>query len=182
MMDTIHIQAIDEKQANELSELAKKIYPPHYPYLWNEGGIDWYINEYAYPVEKITQELQDPNNLHYIVYDHEKAVAYLKINICTSIKDFDPVNTMELERIYIDVNAIQKGIGSLLMNFTMKLAKQYHKKHIVLKAMDSAHKALAFYEKHGYKIVGEYRLPDKVFTLMKPEYRGMYILKTIVSL
>jgi ribosomal protein S18 acetylase RimI-like enzyme len=182
MSASIQIQAIDDSQAALLSELAKDIYPPHYPYLWNEGGVEWYIHEYAYPLEKITKELQDPNNLHYIVYVDTKAVGYLKININTTTKNFDPATTMELERIYIYNNAIQKGIGTTLINFTNQLAKQYQKQFIVLKAMDSAHKALKFYEKHGYTIVGNYRLPDEVFTLMKPEYRGMYILKAIVPL
>ena len=43
--------------------------------------------------------------------------------------------------------------------------------------MDSAEKALRFYKKLGFEIVADYCLPSEVFTLMKPEYRGMYILQ-----
>jgi N-acetylglutamate synthase-like GNAT family acetyltransferase len=42
--------------------------------------------------------------------------------------------------------------------------------------MDSAKAALQFYQKMGFEIVGNFRLPDEVFILMKPEYRGMHIL------
>ena len=57
MNSSIQIIQVFEKDAQVLSDLAKQIYIPHYPYLWEEGGIDWYINEYAYPVEKITKEI-----------------------------------------------------------------------------------------------------------------------------
>jgi hypothetical protein len=63
------------------------------------------------------------------------------------------------------------------MQFVKDFSKQLNKKTILLKAMDSASKALAFYQKNGFEIVGDFQLPASVFTLMKPEYRGMYILK-----
>lgn len=176
MYNAIEIIQIDASKAQVLSDLAKKIYIPHYPYLWEEGGVDWYINEYAYPLAKIEAELNDPNNIHFIVYSNEEAIGYLKININKAAKSFNPITTLELERIYIDIDCIQKGVGSQLMNFVKKLAVKYNKKVIVLKAMDSAEKALQFYKKNGFEITGSFRLPDTVFALIKPEFRGMYIL------
>ena len=32
----------------------------------------------------------------------------------------------------------------------------------------------------GFEIVGDFRLPDQVFKLMKPEYRGMFLLKRAI--
>ena len=177
MLSPLQIQQIDVSQAQLLSDLAKKIYIPHYPYLWNEGGINWYINEYAYPVEKIKKEILDSNNLHFIAYYNEEPIGYLKLNINASSKGFDPNITLELERIYILQNSIQKGIGTQLIKFVKNLSEQLGKKIILLKAMDSAVQALQFYRKNGFEIVGNLQLPATVFTLMKPEYRGMYILK-----
>jgi len=159
MNSSLQIKQINIQQALELSELAKKIYIPHYP------------------LHKIEAEIADTNNLHFIAYLNDQAIGYLKINICTKAKNFDAQSTMELERIYIDVNCIQKGVGSELMQFVIDLATQYQKKELVLKAMDSAEKALQFYQKHGFEVVSNFRLPDAVFTLMKPEFRGMLILK-----
>ncbi len=180
MNDALKIVQIDASQAQTLSDLAKQIYIPHYPYLWEPGGIDWYINEYAYPVEKIESELKDANNLHYIAYLEGAAIGYLKININTNSKRFDTNSTMELERIYIHSSCIQKGVGTQLMQFVISLAKQYQKKELVLKAMDSAKNALSFYLKNGFEMVATFQLPDDVFVLMKPEYRGMYILKLVL--
>lgn len=181
MNSELQIMTVAISQAQLLSDLAKKIYIPHYPYLWNEGGIDWYINEYAYPVEKIAKEIVDPNNLHFIAYINNEPIGYLKLNINASSKGFDPITTLELERIYILNTCIQKGAGTQLINFTKAIAAKQNKKEIILKAMDSATDALQFYKKNGFEIVGDFQLPAHIFTLMKPEYRGMYILKHTLS-
>jgi GNAT superfamily N-acetyltransferase len=177
MNNEVQIQQIDFTQAQLLSDLAKQIYIPHYPYLWNEGGIDWYINEYAYPVEKISKELADPNNLHFIAYLNNEPIGYLKLNINANSKGFDANTTLELERIYILQTAIQKGIGTKLIQFVKEVSLKLNKKTILLKAMDSADQALQFYKKNGFEMIGDFQLPAVVFKLMKPEYRGRVILK-----
>jgi ribosomal protein S18 acetylase RimI-like enzyme len=177
MTAALQIQQIDFTQAQLLSDLAKKIYIPHYPYLWNQGGIDWYINEFAYPVEKIKNELLDSNNLHFVAYLNREPIGYLKLNINPISKAFEPNSILELERIYILKTSIQKGIGTQLMNFVKEISRQLNKKTILLKAMDSATQALSFYEKNGFEIIGNFQLPADVFTFMKPEFRGMFILK-----
>lgn len=180
MQPSIILVPVGLHQAQLLSDLAKKIYIPHYPYLWEEGGVEWYINEYAYPVEKIAAEIKDPNNLHFIAYLNNEAVGYLKLNIQTQMAGEESKEVMELERIYIDLEGLQKGIGTQLMQFVIALAKEKNKKALILKAMDSATQALQFYRKFGFEQVATYQLPGSVFKLMKPEYRGMYILKLLL--
>ena len=63
------------------------------------------------------------------------------------------------------------------MNFVLDIAKSYQKKYIFLKAMDTAEKAMKFYNKMGYAVVSKFRLSDTIFHLMKEEYRGMIVLK-----
>ena len=176
-MELIEIKKIDRTSAEVLSTLAKSIYVHHYAHLWLAGGMDWYMNEYAYPISKITNEIENKNCLHYIAYVNNEPVGYLKINIDAAIKDGDKKEGIELERIYIDATAVNKGLGTYLMNFVFDIAKSYQKKYIFLKAMDTAQLAMQFYTKMGYELVGAFRLSDTTFHLMKEEYRGMNILK-----
>jgi len=104
----------------------------------------------------------------------------LKINIDASINGGDINEGIELERIYIHSTAVNKGLGTYLMNFVLDIAKSYQKKYIFLKAMDTASLAMQFYTKMGYALVGSFRLSDSTFHLMKQEYRGMHILKKLV--
>ena len=179
-MESIEVKKIDSTSAQFLSSLAKRIYVPHYAHLWLPGGMDWYINEFAYPVLKIKSEIENENSLHYIAYINNEPVGYLKINIDAAIEGGDKKEGIEVERIYIDSTAVNKGLGTYLMNFATDIAKFYQKKYIFLKAMDSAQLALQFYKKLGYEIVGSFRLSDTTFHLMKEEYRGMCILKKIL--
>jgi GNAT superfamily N-acetyltransferase len=176
-LELVDIKKIDRTSAEVLSTLAKSIYVHHYAHLWLAGGMDWYMNEYAYPISKITNEIENKNCLHYIAYVNNEPVGYLKINIDAAIKDGDKKEGIELERIYIDATAVNKGLGTYLMNFVFDIAKSYQKKYIFLKAMDTAQLAMQFYTKMGYELVGAFRLSDTTFHLMKEEYRGMNILK-----
>lgn len=176
-MELIEIKKIDSASAEALSRLAKSIYVHHYAHLWLAGGMDWYINEFAYPVSKITSEIENENSLHYIAYMYNEPVGYLKINIDAAIEGGDIKEGIELERIYIDAKAVNKGLGTYLMNFVLDIAKSYQKKYIFLKAMDTAQLAMQFYTKKGYELISSFRLSDATFHLMKEEYRGMYILK-----
>lgn len=179
-MEFIEIKKIDTTSAEALSCLAKSIYVHHYAHLWLEGGMEWYMNEFAYPISKITSELENENCLHYIAYIHNEPVGYLKININAAIEGGDKKEGIELERIYIETSAVNKGLGTYLMNFVFDIAKSYQKKYIFLKAMDSAKLAIQFYEKMGFELVGSFRLSDATFHLMKEAYRGMYIFKKLI--
>jgi GNAT superfamily N-acetyltransferase len=176
-LELIEIKKIDSTSAEALSSLAKIIYVHHYAHLWKPGGMDWYMNEFAYPVSKIRSEIENKNCLHYIAYINNKAVGYLKINIDAAIEGGAIKEGIELERIYIDTTAVNKGLGTYLMNFVFDIAKTYQKKYIFLKAMDTATQAMKFYTKMGFTIVGSFRLSDTIFHLMKEEYRGLHILK-----
>jgi ribosomal protein S18 acetylase RimI-like enzyme len=176
-LESIEVKKIDSTSAQFLSSLAKSIYVPHYAHLWLPSGMDWYINEFAYPISKISSEIENENCLHYIAYINNEPVGYLKINIDAAIEGGDKKEGIEVERIYLDTTAVNKGLGTYLMNFATDIAKFYQKKYIFLKAMDSAQLALQFYKKLGYEIVGSFRLSDTTFHLMKEAFRGMYILK-----
>jgi len=58
-LEKIEVKKIDSTSAQFLSSLAKSIYVPHYAHLWLPGGMDWYINEFAYPVLKIKSEIEN---------------------------------------------------------------------------------------------------------------------------
>jgi GNAT superfamily N-acetyltransferase len=179
-LELIEIKKIDSTSAEALSSLAKSIYVHHYEHLWLKGGMDWYMNEFAYPVSKIKSEIENENCLHYIAYIKNNPVGYLKINIDAALKGDDKKKGIELERIYIDTTAVNKGLGTYLMNFVLDIAKSYQKEYIFLKAMDTANLAMQFYTKMGFKLEGAFRLSDSTFHLMKEEYRGMYILKKLL--
>lgn len=172
--ENLNIQQIHAPDAPVLAALAKAIYVEHYLHLWYPGGADWYMNEYAYPEEKLKEELADPSNLHYIVYDENRLpCGYLKLRTSVVLEGQEQFNSFEIERIYLHRHVTGQGIGKMLMLFAEQKALELKKEMIFLKAMDSSLDAIRFYQKMGYKTCGTWQLP---FPLMKESYRGMLIL------
>ena len=169
------VSLINTTHAAELAELSRAIYREYYLHLWNPGGADWYMFEYAYNESKLETELADSNNLHYIVYDKEQQpMGYLKIRIHATLEGFEKKNCLEIERIYLHKAIAGKGMGKHLMMFCEDIAKIHNKNILFLKAMDTSMDAIGFYQKMGYTICGKLTLP---FEQMKEEYRGMVIMK-----
>ena len=177
----IIIQQINSSHVAELAALAKDIYQQHYLHLWHEGGADWYMNEFAYSENKLKNELNDPNVIYCIAYQNKAALGYVKININAELKGFEPLNGLEVERIYLFKNVTGKGIGKQLMQFAFTTAQQYHKDFVFLKAMDSSQDAINFYKCLGFNTCGSFQLPMPAFQLMKEQFRGMIILKKNIS-
>lgn len=170
----VEIKKIDATAAAELSALAKAIYKEHYLHLWHEGGAEWYMDEHAYPKEKLEAELKDRSNEHYLVTIDDLPSGYLKLRR----KYADDDAGMEVERIYLLRSATGRGIGRKLMELADKMAAESGKEWIYLKAMDSSLDAIGFYRTMGYNQCGTYTLP---FSLMKEEYRGMVVLRKKVQ-
>jgi len=173
--DSIEIKRIGVDDAALLSDVAICAYSDHYLHLWYDEG-KWYI-EKSFSVESLLHELGDANAWFYIIYYNKEAVGFLKLNIDAQLFNEENLHSLELERIYLRKKASGKGIGKYVLNLIMEIAKEKNKKLIWLKVMDSSTAAIQFYKKMGFEICGTYHLP---FEKMKPEYRGMYVMKKLL--
>ena len=172
------ITAVTVSKLEELLKLARDIYQEYYLHLWNPGGANWYMNEYAYEAGKIRKELADKNNSHFILYDEEKPMGYLKIRIDALLEGYEMQDCLEIERIYLHKSISGKGFGKKLMILSEEIAREHHKQIIFLKAMDTSYSVIAFYQSCGFSICGQLSLP---FLQMKEEYRGMVILQKKIT-
>ena len=163
--------------ARLLTTLAREIYKEHYLHLWYPGGAQWYMNEYAYAMDKIQHELLDPNVEYYLALENDIPAGYMKLLLNAHLTGYGSNEALEVERIYLLKAISGKGTGRQLMQMAMEKAKALKKNIIFLKAMDSSAEAIQFYQKLGYSICGSLQLPLPAFSLMKEEYRGMLVLK-----
>lgn len=168
------------KDAAMLAKLAKEIYKQHYLHLWHTGGAEWYMETYAYALNKIEKELENENNEFIIAVENGTSIGYLKLVLVAELTNHECMNTMEVERIYLHKKAIGKGLGKKLLEVALDKARELKKEIIFLKAMDTNTEVIGFYKKAGYSICGNIQLPMPEFSLMKKEYRGMVILKRTV--
>lgn len=160
-------------EAPELSVLCREIYAQYYLHLWLDAGV-WY-QQTRYNVETLATELAEPHAEFYWVVAQSRNVGYLKMNLHAAppeLPSYTTEDSLEVERIYLHRDAVGKGIGSHVMDWVDRAARNLNKAYVFLYSMDSSD-AVAFYEKTGYRKAATKRLP---FEQMKPEYRGMYLM------
>ena len=174
-MINYNIQNIDIESVALLSDVATHAYTDHYLHLWKNNNADWYINK-CFTIEVLTAELNDPNNVFYIVFEDEKPLGFFKIVLSNplSINDIFEQNALYLERVYFIKEAVGKGLGEIAFNFALDTARRLNKKIIWLTAMDSSLKPIAAYKRMGFEICGTKELD---FECIKDELRGMVIMK-----
>lgn len=175
-MEEISIKKVEPKDADFLSEVAIRAYKDHYLDLWYDEG-KWYLENHL-SAKKFSSELQDQNTRFYISYIDDSPVGFLKLNIDAPIAAFENDNSLELERIYLNKEAEGKGIGKQLVELTFKIAEEYNKDLVWLKAMDTSEGPIAFYTKMGFRNIGTHRLRHQ---LMREELRGMLIMGKMIK-
>ena len=174
-MINYNIQNIGTESVTLLSDVATHAYTDHYLHLWKNNNADWYINK-CFTIEVLTAELNDPNNVFYIVSEYEKPLGFFKIVLSNplSINDIFEENALYLERVYFIKEAVGKGLGEIAFNLALDTARRLNKKIIWLTAMDSSIKPIAAYKRMGFEICGTKQLD---FEQIKDEMRGMVIMK-----
>jgi len=164
------IKICTKEDIDELTRVLMQSYRENYLYLWYDDG-EAYVRS-SFGGDRLSDELSDPNSVFYLVYDGQKPVGVIKLNIDGPLKGYSTDAALELERIYFIKEASGKGLGTAAVNFITNFARERKKSIIWLKAMDSS-AAVEFYKNRGFRITGETWL---TYPAMKEEYRRMVIM------
>jgi diamine N-acetyltransferase len=168
---TLEIQSITLTDLETFSDVATRAYFDHYKHLWYDEGA-WYAHK-CFNINQLDEEISDKKNLFFMVIFNEKPVGFLKLRPENQLTE-QTGNGFEVERIYLTKEVTGKGVGRRLMEFAIEMARQQHKDYVWLKAMDSSHDAIRFYESLGFEICGTSRLD---FEQMKTEFLGMVAMR-----
>ena len=164
------IRSCTKDDIDLLIRLLLQSYRENYLYLWFDGG-DTYIRA-NFSAERLNEELSDPNAAFFLVYDEQRPVGVIKLNIDKGLDSYPAASALELERIYFIREGLGKGLGREAIDFVKNFARQKNKSIVWLKAMDSS-SAVNFYLNRSFRITGETWLG---FREMKDEYKRMVVM------
>ena len=167
--DTLTLTSISITDQEKLFQLMSKIYLPEYRHLWQDDG-NWYM-EKIYSYANLESDLANPNSSYYFVHYQLETIGILKLVENIPLTEFKDRKAAKLDRIYLDPVFHSKGIGKELLNWTENKFLVSGHSILWLEAIDTQQKALAFYEKMGYKVCGIFRLD---YQLIHTNLRGMY--------
>lgn len=113
----------------------------------------------SFELDKIRAEIESKNAAFFIIYVDKKAVGYAKLREDSKIDCIKNENSIELQRIYIIERVYGKGIGEILLKYCLETAKVLGFETLWLGVWERNKRAQRFYEKHGFKRVGEITFP-----------------------
>jgi len=117
--------------------------------------MDRYLEE-SFGLEKLSQELRNIYCKFYFIYFDRELAGYIKINYAPAQSDINDPDSVELERIYVRKEFKGKGLGTLLMEYVFQHARQNKKAFVWLGVWEKNVNAIKFYEKIGFKEVGQH--------------------------
>lgn len=126
----------------------------HGHYVEEKNDVLHYLNE-NFSVAKTEQNINNPNQLYYIISVDDLPVGYAKLVVNASNENVTSQHKCQLERIFILSDFIPLKIGQQLLNFVEEQAKKLQLDTIWLTVYIKNKRAIRFYEKNEFKDVGK---------------------------
>ena len=148
-MTNFTIRAINLKDLQALQSISKQTFTETFASSNSKENMDKYLNE-ALSLEKLTEELNNPNSLFYFIEDNHTPIGYLKLNMGASQTEINDNTALEIERIYVTQAYQGKKVGQQLYEKAIQVAKEKEVEYIWLGVWEENHKAIQFYTKNGF--------------------------------
>ncbi|MEP6795852.1 MAG: GNAT family N-acetyltransferase [Saprospiraceae bacterium] len=121
----------------------------------SEKDINYYL-DHNMSEEAYHEELIQPENIYHIIYADGRPAGYSKIIFDAPYPGVQAQNITKLSRIYILKEFYGQEIGKDLFSYILDLSKQHHQAGMWLNVWTENHRAINFYLKQGFEIIGSH--------------------------
>lgn len=128
-------------------------------------NIKAYIDS-NYSDQAMQEELANANNIYHLIYYSGRPVGFSKIILNAGHRDIAAENVTKLDRIYVLKEFHNLKLGLELLRFNTRLAEKNNQSGIWLYTWVGNTRAINFYLKTGFKIIGSHNfmLPKHTIT------------------
>ena len=151
----IRIVKADISHAETLAIIGKSTFLDAHEHSAPKKDIDTYTTK-TYTTEVVINELSQPENIYHVLYYNDVIAGYSKIILNSPNKNVTSQNITKLDRIYFLKEFYGLGLSKTLFDFNVELSKKHHQAGIWLAVWVDNIRAISFYTKIGFSIVGEY--------------------------
>lgn len=110
----------------------------------------------TYSKKAFNNELQHSNNIYHIIYFNNEVAGYSKIVFDAPNENIQEQHVAKLDRLYLLKTFYGQHLGLKLLNFNTEISKNSLQKGVWLAVWVENLRAINFYKKMGFKIVGAY--------------------------
>ncbi|GIV36401.1 MAG: N-acetyltransferase [Cyclobacteriaceae bacterium] len=148
-MDKIVISKATINDIDLLQKIGRQTFLETFSAGNTDENMQKYLDE-AFSKTKLTTELDDQNAEFYFATLDGNVIGYLKINFGQSQTELQDNKAVEIERIYVLKEYHGKGVGQLLLDKAIKIARQKNADYIWLGVWEENPRAINFYKKNGF--------------------------------
>ncbi|HMS35447.1 MAG TPA: GNAT family N-acetyltransferase [Ignavibacteria bacterium] len=138
-----------------IAEIGKTSFTESHGHSASPEEISKYINE-KYVNNAVKAELINTENIYHIIYYNNQPAGYSKINFNEPHSNINEKNITKLDRLYLLKEFYDLKLGHELFKFNIELSKQNHQKGMWLFVWKENFRAVYFYKKEGFRIIGSY--------------------------
>ena len=122
----------------------------------NPNDFKSYMDE-AFSEEKVNSEFYEAGSQFFVAMECERMIGYARLRENPEANHLLGVNTIELQRMYVDIPFQGKGIANQLMSVCENFSRDHKKDWLWLGVWEHNPKAQHFYQKLGYEKFSEHR-------------------------
>lgn len=147
------LRKVKNEDIPELSEFAVRTFYQAYGWYNTDENMKSYVAKY-FSKENLFDEINDTETGFYILTEDGKLKGYVKSGRQNNLDILNNYPHLEIERIYVDNSDQRNGIGKKMLDFIIQKAKEKNIKYVWLGVWQKNEKAINFYKKNGFKIIG----------------------------
>ena len=152
-MTAVSIRPADAGQTGLLSETGQRLFVQTYGNISGAEDLAAHVEDY-FGERAVSAELAKTGVRYFLAWDNGDVAGFLKTRE-SDIPDAIPAAAAtEVQQLYVDANHQRKGIGRLLMDAAVAVARDAGHEGVWLSVWQEAPWAIHFYQDYGFHTVG----------------------------
>ncbi|KAF2074612.1 hypothetical protein CYY_004082 [Polysphondylium violaceum] len=148
-IDNIILKLVTIDDILELQKIGRQTFYETFSAGNTEENMKKYLEE-GFEIQKLIAEIHNTDSPIYFSIFDGRVIGYLKVNFGESQTELQDSKALEIERIYVIQEFQGRGVGQILYNKAIEIAKEKDVEYVWLGVWEFNPKALSFYKKNGF--------------------------------
>ena len=147
---TLVIREATFADARLIADISRQTFYDTFAAYNSKADMDKFLNE-QFTKGRLMLEVGAKDNTFLLAYDEKDIAGYVKLRNERVPISLGNINAIEIARLYAMTDRIGKGIGSLLMQSSINIAKEKNKEWLWLGVWEKNQRAIDFYLRWGFE-------------------------------
>jgi diamine N-acetyltransferase len=147
---SLSIRYATKEDAALIADISRQTFYETFAADNTKDDMDKFLNQ-QFTKGRLMLEVGSAENTFLLAYKDNEVAGYVKLREANVPKSLNNSNALEIARIYSMVGMIGKGVGKLLMQSSIDIAKEKRKEVLWLGVWEKNQRAIDFYTKWGFE-------------------------------